>query len=63
MSLPQINCTPKHNYQTEDCPFYRFCFARMNDPTITGCDLVYVMAGLIRKEQMTVEHTIGRATE
>lgn len=50
-----VHC--KDNNGVGDCPYRRFCFASMNDPTITGCGLPFVTVGMIPKELMMVEHT------
>lgn len=42
----------------ENCPMIRYCIARMNDRTITGCGIPLWYAGVIRREQVEVEHTV-----
>ena len=42
-----------------DCPLKMLCFARMNDQTISGCGLPFVLAGMIDKSEMVVEHIIS----
>ena len=44
----------------KNCPYVRFCFARMADRTITGCGLPLYMAGMIDKDDIMVEHTVGK---
>lgn len=51
------------NYDLGNCPYKRFCFASMNDRTITGCNLPFVWAGMLPREAATVEHTVKRGEE
>ena len=50
--------TVKCKSDEQDCPFLAYCVARMNDPTVTGCGIPLWRAGVIRREQIEVEHTI-----
>ena len=43
------------------CPMIRYCLARLNDRTITGCGIPLYSAGLIRREEIQVEHTVKAA--
>ena len=45
-----------------ECPMIQYCIARLNDPTITGCGIPLWDAGLIRKEEIMVEHTVKGET-
>ena len=53
-----IKCKTKIEGKT-NCPYVRFCFARMADRTISGCGLPLYMAGIIKdKQDIQVEHTV-----
>lgn len=52
-----VKCKPTQPGK-ERCPLIRFCIARMNDRTITGCGIPLLCAGLIRREQVEVEHAV-----
>ena len=52
-----VKCKPTLQGK-ESCPLIRFCIARMNDRTITGCGIPLWYAGVIRREQVEVEHTV-----
>ena len=39
-----------------ECPVLKTCLARLNDPSIIGCDIPLYMAGLIPKEAIMVTH-------
>lgn len=45
-----------------ECPMIQYCIARLNDPTITGCGIPLWDAGLIRKDEIMVEHTVKGET-
>ena len=51
-----VKCTD--NNGVGDCPLKKFCFARLNDRTISGCTMPFVLAGMIDQSEMVVEHTI-----
>lgn len=53
----------KDNNGVGDCPLKAFCFAQMNDPTISGCGLPFLLVGMIDQSEMVVEHTIGERGE
>lgn len=53
----------KDNNGVGDCPLKHFCFARMNDRTISGCSLPFLLAGMIDQTEVVVEHTIGAERE
>jgi hypothetical protein len=55
-----VKCTPTQPNK-EPCPMIKTCLARLTDRTITGCGVPLFHAGLIRKEEVMVEHT-GRRT-
>ena len=46
-----------------DCPLKKFCFARMNDRTISGCTMPFLLAGMIDQSEVVVEHTITEREE
>ena len=47
----------------ENCPYLHYCLARLNDRTITGCGMALYEAGIIRKEEIIVQHTVKGETE
>lgn len=53
-----VKCNPTQPGK-ERCPLIRFCIAQMNDRTITGCGIPLWYAGVIRREQVEVEHTVN----
>jgi hypothetical protein len=52
-----IKCKPTRPGKT-DCPLLRYCIARMNDPTVTGCGIPLWYGGFISRDQVQVEHTV-----
>ena len=52
-----VKCKPTQP-DKQPCPLIRYCIARMNDRTITGCGIPIWYAGVIRREQVEVEHTV-----
>jgi len=57
-----VKCKPTQP-EKEDCPLIRFCIARMNDRTITGCGIPLWYAGVIHREEVQVEHTVKKDGE
>lgn len=55
-----VKCIPTQSDKAK-CPMIRYCLARMNDRTITGCGIPLYSAGLIRREEIQVEHTVKAA--
>lgn len=53
----EVMCKSRRSDKT-DCPYIRVCFARLTDPTITGCGLPLYMAGIINKSDIMVIHTV-----
>ena len=45
-----------------ECPMIQYCIARLNDPTITGCGIPLWYGGVIRKDEIMVEHTVKGET-
>lgn len=41
-----------------DCPMIKTCLARLTDRTITGCGIPLWYGGLIKREEIMVEHTV-----
>ena len=41
-----------------DCPMLPYCLARLTDRTITGCGVPLWYGGVIRREDIQVEHTV-----
>lgn len=54
-----VKCKPTQPDKT-DCPMIRYCLARLTDMTITGCGIPLWYAGVIRREDIQVEHTVRR---
>lgn len=52
-----VKCKPTKP-DKEPCPMIRYCLARLTDRTITGCGIPLWYGGLIRKEDIQVEHTV-----
>lgn len=52
-----VKCKPTKP-DKEPCPMIRYCLARLTDRTITGCGIPLWYGGMIRKEDIQVEHTI-----
>ena len=52
-----VKCHPTQPDKT-DCPNLPYCLARLSDPTITGCGMPLWEAGIIRREEIVVEHTV-----
>lgn len=46
-----------------DCPLKKFCFARLNDRTISGCTMPFLLAGMIDQSEVVVEHYIAERRE
>lgn len=40
------------------CPLYKYCVARLNDPSIVGCGLSLYLAGVISPDDIGVIHEI-----
>ena len=47
----------------ESCPILVYCLARLSDPTITGCGMPLYEVGILRKEEILVEHTVRKEGE
>ena len=52
-----VKCIPTRP-DKQECPMLRTCLARLTDRTITGCGIPLWYAGVIRREQVEVEHTV-----
>lgn len=46
-----------------DCPMIDYCLARLNDRTITGCGVPLAYAGVIKSQDVMVEHTVKGGDE
>lgn len=54
----------KHRLTKEkSCPFYDFCLAWQTDGTVIGCGMPLYYAGIIKKEDIKVEHLVVEANE
>lgn len=45
------------------CPYIKTCLARLTDRTITGCGMALYMNGLIKRDEIGVEHTVKERGE
>ena len=52
-----VNCIAKTEGKT-NCPFRATCLARLNDPTIVACGVPLWYAGIIRRDEVVVEHAV-----
>ena len=52
-----VKCKATSSDKT-DCPMIRYCLARLNDRTITGCGVPLAYAGVIKSQDVMVEHTV-----
>lgn len=43
-----------------ECPYYKICIARRNDKTVTGCGMALYHNGLIKYDEIGVQHTVLR---
>lgn len=57
-----VKCKPTKEGKMS-CPMIQYCLARLTDGTITGCGIPLYEAGLIRREEIMVEHTVKGDTE
>ena len=57
-----IKCRTTRKDKT-DCPMIKTCLARLTDRTITGCGIPLWYGGLIRREDVQVEHTVSQESE
>ena len=57
-----VKCIPTQEGK-EPCPLIKTCLARMTDKTITGCGIPLWYDGVIRRENIMVEHTVRRSEE
>lgn len=54
-----VKCRATKKSKT-DCPMIQVCLARLTDRTITGCGIPLWYDGLIKREEIRVEHTIKK---
>lgn len=54
-----IKCLPTGDGKIK-CPLFKTCLARLTDGTITGCGVPLAHFGLIRWQDVQVEHTIRK---
>lgn len=52
-----VKCHPTKPDKT-DCPNLAYCLVRLSDPTITGCGIPLWEAGLIKRQDIMVEHRV-----
>ena len=43
-----------------DCPYYKYCIARLADPTIIGCGMYLYCQGYISAEEIGVLHKVEK---
>ena len=51
-----VNCKAKTG--KTDCPMIQTCIARLTDETITGCGVPLWCAGIIKRDEIEVLHTV-----
>lgn len=54
-----VKCLPTEEGK-HPCPMIKICLARLTDGTITGCGVPLAYVGLIRPQDIQVEHTIRK---
>ena len=47
----------------DECAMKPYCVARLNDRTITGCNILLFYKGLISKEEVVIEHTVKEVAD
>ena len=52
-----VKCKATSSDKT-DCPMIRTCLARLTDRTITGCGVPLAYIGVIKSQDVMVEHTV-----
>lgn len=57
-----VKCVPSAQ-DKQPCPIKPYCLARLTDRTITGCGVPLYEAGLIRRADIMVEHTVMERSE
>ena len=57
-----VKCRPT-TAGKDPCPMIKFCLARLTDGTITGCGVPLYEAGLIKMQDIIVEHTVRESEE
>lgn len=53
----------RENGGVGDCPYCKLCLPRINDPTISGCSMPFVWAGMMDISEAVVEHTVSTKKE
>ena len=46
-----------------ECPYIKTCIARLNDRTVTGCGMAQYVNGLIKYDEIGVQHTVRAESE
>ena len=54
MMTASVYCD-SHDYT---CPYYRYCIARINDPSIIGCGMYLFKQGYIAWDEIGVTHRV-----
>lgn len=57
-----VKCKATKSDKT-DCPMIDYCLARLSDRTITGCGVPLAYAGVIKSQDVMVEHTVKGGDE
>lgn len=47
----------------KDCPYIKTCVARLTDRTVTGCGMALFTSGMIKYDEIGVEHTVNAESE
>lgn len=51
------------NADKSNCPMIDYCLARLTDMTITGCSVPLAYVGVIKSQDVMVEHTVKRRNQ
>ena len=55
-----IPCKAKDGFE---CPYLKVCMARLTDRTVTGCGMALYVNGLIKYDEIGVQHTVKAESE
>ena len=54
-----VKCLPTRK-DKQPCPMIKFCLARLTDRTITGCGVPLAYCGVIKPQEIMIEHTVRK---
>lgn len=58
--IATIPCKDKDGFE---CPYLVTCMARLTDKTITGCGMALYVNGLIKHDEIGIQHTVKAESE